>query len=111
MRPPRHFGACFWIVAVRAIFAGWLIALLVCWVLATESAKVSVIIITELTELAGSNPITAGSTTLLFSGREPADLFRNLPTSPVRAPRFWQRSWRPLVCSSFGPSPVVGGKG
>jgi formate/nitrite transporter FocA (FNT family) len=62
-----HFGAGFWTVAVRAIFAGWLIALMVWLLPGAESAKVSIIIIiTYLIGLAGLNHIIAGSTTALF---------------------------------------------
>ncbi len=61
------FGAGFWTVAVRAIFAGWLIALMVWLLPGAESAKVSIIIIiTYLVGLAGFNHIVAGSTTALF---------------------------------------------
>jgi formate/nitrite transporter FocA (FNT family) len=63
----EHFGAGFWIVVVRAIFAGWLIALMVWLLPGAESAKVSIIIIiTYLIGLAGFSHIVAGSTTALF---------------------------------------------
>ena len=62
-----HFGAGFGVVVVRAIFAGWLIALMVWLLPAAESAKVSIIIIiTYLVGLAGFNHIVAGSTSSLF---------------------------------------------
>ena len=62
-----HFGASFGIVIVRAIFAGWLIALMVWLLPGAESARVSIIIIiTYLVGLAGFNHIVAGSTTALF---------------------------------------------
>ena len=62
-----HFGASFGNVAVRAVFAGWLIALMVWLLPGAESAKVSIIIIiTYLVGLAGFNHIIAGSTTALF---------------------------------------------
>ncbi len=62
-----HFGASFGIVIVRAIFAGWLIALMVWLLPGAESAKVSIIILlTYLVGLAGFNHIIAGSTTALF---------------------------------------------
>ena len=62
-----HFGASFVSVAVRAVFAGWLIALMVWLLPGAESAKVSIIIIiTYLVGLAGFNHIIAGSTTTLF---------------------------------------------
>ena len=62
-----HFGSGFWTVMVRAIFAGWLIALMVWLLPGAESAKVSIIIIiTYLVGLAGFNHIIAGSTTSLF---------------------------------------------
>ena len=62
-----HFGASFATVVVRAIFAGWLIALMVWLLPGAESAKVSIIIIiTYLVGLAGFNHIVAGSTSSLF---------------------------------------------
>ncbi len=62
-----HFGASSSTVVVRAIFAGWLIALMVWLLPGAESAKVSIIIIiTYLVGLAGFNHIIAGSTTALF---------------------------------------------
>ncbi len=52
---------------VRAIFAGWLIALMVWLLPGAESAKVSIIIIlTYFVGLGGFNHIIAGSTTTLF---------------------------------------------
>ena len=62
-----HFGAGFGTVVVRAIFAGWLIALMVWLLPGAESAKVSIIIIiTYLVGLAEFNHIVAGSTTAFF---------------------------------------------
>jgi formate/nitrite transporter FocA (FNT family) len=62
-----HLGASFWIVLVRAIFAGWLIALMVWLLPAAESARVSIIIIiTYLIGIAGFNHVIAGSTTMFF---------------------------------------------
>ena len=62
-----HLGAGFGVVVVRAIFAGWLIALMVWLLPGAESAKISIIIIiTYLVGLAGFNHIIAGSTTTLF---------------------------------------------
>ena len=62
-----HLGSGFGIVLVRAIFAGWLIALMVWLLPAAESARVSiVIIITYLIGISGFNHIIAGSTTMLF---------------------------------------------
>jgi formate/nitrite transporter FocA (FNT family) len=62
-----HFGASFGIVLVRAIFAGWLIALMVWLLPGAESARVSIIIIvTYLVGISGLNHIVAGSTTMLF---------------------------------------------
>jgi formate/nitrite transporter FocA (FNT family) len=63
----EHFGSGFAIVMVRAVFAGWLIALMVWLLPGAESAKVSIIIIiTYLVGLASFNHIVAGSTTALF---------------------------------------------
>jgi formate/nitrite transporter FocA (FNT family) len=57
----------FWVVLVRAIFAGWLIALMVWMFPAAESAKVSIIIIvTYLIGLGGFNHVIAGSTKMFF---------------------------------------------
>lgn len=62
-----HIGAGFSTVIVRAIFAGWLIALMVWLLPGAESAKVSIIIIlTYFVGLGGFNHIIAGSTTTLF---------------------------------------------
>lgn len=57
----------FGIVFMRAVFAGWLIALMVWLLPAAESARVSIIIIiTYLIGLAGFNHVVAGSTKLLL---------------------------------------------
>ena len=62
-----HVGAGFGTVLIRAIFAGWLIALMVWLLPAAESARVSiVIIITYLVGISGFNHIIAGSTTMFF---------------------------------------------
>jgi formate-nitrite transporter family protein len=62
-----HLGPGFGIVVVKAIFAGWLIALMVWLLPAAESARVSIIIIvTYLVGIGGFNHIIAGSTTMLF---------------------------------------------
>jgi formate/nitrite transporter FocA (FNT family) len=62
-----HLGASFGIVLVRAIFAGWLIALMVWLLPGAESARVAIIIIlTYLVGLCGFNHIIAGSTTMFF---------------------------------------------
>jgi formate/nitrite transporter FocA (FNT family) len=62
-----HLGSSFWVVFVRAIFAGWLIALMVWLLPGAESARVSIIIIiTYLITLGGFNHIIAGSTTMFY---------------------------------------------
>jgi formate-nitrite transporter family protein len=62
-----HIGASFGVVLLRAIFAGWLIALMVWLLPAAETARVSIIIIiTYLIGLGGFNHIIAGSTTMFF---------------------------------------------
>jgi formate/nitrite transporter FocA (FNT family) len=62
-----HTGASFGIVLVRAIFAGWLIALMVWLLPGAESARVSiVIIITYFVGISGFNHIIAGSTTMFY---------------------------------------------
>ena len=63
----EHFGVGFGTVVMRAVFAGWLIALMVWLLPGAESARVSIIIIiTYIVGLAGFNHIVAGSTTALF---------------------------------------------
>ena len=63
----EHLGAGFGTVLMRAIFAGWLIALMVWLLPGAESARVSIIIIiTYLVGLSGFNHIIAGSTTMFF---------------------------------------------
>jgi formate/nitrite transporter FocA (FNT family) len=54
-------------VLVRAVFAGWLIALMVWLLPGAETARVSIIIIvTYLVGISGFNHIIAGSTTMFF---------------------------------------------
>jgi formate/nitrite transporter FocA (FNT family) len=62
-----HLGTNFGIALTRALFAGWLIALMV-WLLpgAEASRVVIVIIITYLVGLANLNHIIAGSTTMFY---------------------------------------------
>jgi formate-nitrite transporter family protein len=60
-------GASFGVTFVRAIFAGWLIALMVWLLPAADSARVSIIIIlTYLIGLGGLNHVIAGSTKQLL---------------------------------------------
>jgi formate-nitrite transporter family protein len=63
----EHLGSGFGVVFVRAIFAGWLIALMV-WLLpgAEHSRLAIIIIITYLIGLGRFNHIVAGSTTMFF---------------------------------------------
>jgi formate/nitrite transporter FocA (FNT family) len=62
-----HLGESFGIVLLRAIFAGWLIALMVWLLPAAESARLSIIIIvTYLVGISGFSHIIAGSTTMFF---------------------------------------------
>jgi formate/nitrite transporter FocA (FNT family) len=62
-----HVGLSFGSVFVRAIFAGWLIALMVWLLPGAESARISIIIIiTYLITLGGFNHIIAGSTTMFY---------------------------------------------
>lgn len=62
-----HVGPPFWIVLLRAIFAGWLIALMV-WMLpdANTSRVAIIVIITFLIGICGLNHIIAGSTSMFF---------------------------------------------
>jgi formate/nitrite transporter FocA (FNT family) len=63
----EHTGASFGTVFVRAIFAGWLIALMVWLLPAADSSRVVIIIIlTYLVGLGGFNHIIAGSTTMFY---------------------------------------------
>jgi formate/nitrite transporter FocA (FNT family) len=63
----EHLGAGFGTVLLRAIFAGWLIALMVWLLPGAESARVGIIIIiTYLVGISGFNHIIAGSTTMFF---------------------------------------------
>ncbi len=63
----EHLGAGFWVVIVRAIFAGQLIALMVWLLPGAESGRVSIIIlITYLIGISGFNHIIAGSTTMFY---------------------------------------------
>jgi formate/nitrite transporter FocA (FNT family) len=62
-----HVGAPFGIVFVRAIFAGWLLALMVWLLPGADSARVSIIIIiTYLIGISGFNHVIAGSTTMFY---------------------------------------------
>jgi formate/nitrite transporter FocA (FNT family) len=62
-----HIGAGFGIVVVRALFAGWLIALMLWLLPGAEAARVAIIIIvTYLVGICRFNHIIAGSTTTLF---------------------------------------------
>ncbi|HEX4486324.1 MAG TPA: formate/nitrite transporter family protein [Terriglobales bacterium] len=62
-----HMGTGFGIVFARAIFAGWLIALMVWLLPGADSGKLSIIIIvTYLVGIGGFSHIVAGSTTALF---------------------------------------------
>jgi formate-nitrite transporter family protein len=62
-----HLGSSFGISMLRAVFAGWLIALMVWLLPAAETARVSVIIIiTYLIGLSGFDHVIAGSTTMFF---------------------------------------------
>jgi formate/nitrite transporter FocA (FNT family) len=62
-----HVGARFGIALVRAIFAGWLIALMVWLLPGAENSRISVIvIITYLVGIGGLNHIVAGSTTMFY---------------------------------------------
>jgi len=60
-------GSPFWIVLVRAVFAGWLLALMV-WLLpgADSSRVIIIIILTYLIGLGGFNHVIAGSTKMFY---------------------------------------------
>jgi formate-nitrite transporter family protein len=60
-------GASFGVVIIRAVFAGWLIALMVWLLPGAETARVSIIIIiTYLIGLGGFNHIIAGSNKMFY---------------------------------------------
>jgi formate/nitrite transporter FocA (FNT family) len=60
-------GAGFGIAMVRAIFAGWLIALMVWLLPGAESSRLTIIIIiTYLVGISGFGHIIAGSTTMFY---------------------------------------------
>ena len=62
-----HLGVTIGTVFVRAIFAGWLIALMVWLLPAAEAARVWIIILlTYVIGIAGFNHIIAGSTTIFY---------------------------------------------
>jgi len=62
-----HMGLSFGVVLVRAIFAGWLIALMVWLLPGAESARVAIIIIiTYVIGLGEFSHVIAGSTTVLY---------------------------------------------
>ncbi len=58
-----HLGPDFWTIVLRAVFAGWLIALMV-WMMpdASSSRVVIIVIITYVIGICGFNHIIAGST-------------------------------------------------
>lgn len=62
-----HTGQPFWLAFVRAVFAGWLIALMVWLLPAADASRISIIIIvTYLVGVGNLNHIVAGSTTLFY---------------------------------------------
>ena len=62
-----HTGQPFALSFLRAVFAGWLIALMVWLLPGADASRISIIIIiTYLVGLGGLNHIVAGSTTVLF---------------------------------------------
>ena len=61
-----HIGPAFWTTFMRAVIAGWLIALMV-WMLPNAgSREATVLIITYLISLSGLSHIIAGSTNVFF---------------------------------------------
>jgi formate-nitrite transporter family protein len=63
----QHLGMSFGVIFVKAIFAGWLIALMVWLLPGAEASRLPVIvIITYIIGLAGFSHIIAGSTTVMF---------------------------------------------
>ncbi|HKV48340.1 MAG TPA: formate/nitrite transporter family protein [Candidatus Acidoferrales bacterium] len=85
----------FGVVFMRAIFAGWLIALMVWLLPAAESAKVSIIIITTyLIGLGGFNHVIAGSVKTLFL----------VVSGSIPASAYWVRFFAPTLLGN-----IVGG--
>ena len=80
---------------MRAVFAGWLIALMVWLLPAAESAKVSIIIITTyLIGLGGFNHVIAGSVKTLFL----------VVSGSITASDYWLRFFAPTLLGN-----IVGG--
>ena len=87
--------ATFGVILIRAVFAGWLIALMVWLLPAAESARVSIIIIlTYLIGLGGFNHVIAGSTKVLFLVVSGVGTWRD----------FWVRFFLPTLLGN-----IVGG--
>jgi len=108
----EHFVAGFGIVVVRAIFAGWLIALMVWLLPGAESAKVSIIIIiTYLIGLAGFNHIVAGSTTALFLVANKTIPFGAYLTQFFAPTLLGNILGGVSLVAALGHAQVVGGKG
>lgn len=85
----------FGVVFMRAVFAGWLIALMVWLLPAAESAKVSIIIITTyLIGLGGFNHVIAGSVKTLFL----------VVSGSIAASDYWARFFAPTLLGN-----IVGG--
>src|SRR5271155_4865298 len=107
-----HLGASFGVAFMRAVFAGWLIALMV-WLLpgAEASRVVIIIIITYLVGLANLNHIIAGSTTMLYL----------VATHAMSWPQYFEGFFLPTLLgniaggvsmvAALGHAQVVGGKG
>jgi formate-nitrite transporter family protein len=102
-------GAGFWVVVMRAIFAGWLIALMVWLLPGAESARVSIIIIlTYLIGLGGFNHVIAGSTKILFLVATGAESWGFYLGGADAGGEYY---WRGFVDGVFGARAGGGGEG
>jgi formate/nitrite transporter FocA (FNT family) len=102
----------FGVVFMRAIFAGWLIALMVWLLPAAESARVSIIIIiTYLIGLGGFNHVIAGSTKYLFLVVTGAEILEQF-LYPLFLSNFAGKyCWRSLTGGVSGPRSGGGSHG
>lgn len=106
-----HLGVGIGTVFVRAIFAGWLIALMVWLLPAAESARVWIIIIlTYVIGIAGFNHIIAGSTTMFFLVVTKAISFGTYVTQFFLPTLLGNMVGGVSLVAALGHAQVVGGK-
>ncbi|MCU1241868.1 MAG: formate/nitrite transporter family protein [Candidatus Acidoferrum typicum] len=101
-------GDAFWVALTRAVFAGWLIALMVWLLPGAESSRVGIIIIvTYLIGLGGFHHIIAGSNENFFLVVTGAGILGLLPPALFPAHIDRKCSWRSF--SGGLPQPRAGG--